>query len=140
MVLTIRSWFSEPGIEFKVSHKVRKFIRESLVEDIMKPFGLETRDPDIFIGLVITATKNTKELEVRGPEYDKRNKFINYGLWLPYEKIDDAENYLKEYLKYFFDALVILFKKYDIPEENILKVKNRVEEEVLNNANYRYSE
>lgn len=140
MVLTIGSWFSEPGVEFKVSHKVHKFIRESLIEDVMKPFGLETKDPDIFIGLVITTRKNIEELEVRGPEYDRRNKFINYGLWLPYKKIDEAENYLKEYLKYFFDALVILFKKYDVPEENIRKVQHNVEAEVLNNINYRYVE
>ena len=140
MVLTIRSWFSEPGVEFKISHRVHNFIRERLVEDVMKPFGLETKDPDIFIGLVITTTKNIKELEVRGPEYDKRNKFINYGLWLPYNKIVSAENYLKEYLKYFFDALVTLFKKYNVPEESILKVRHKVEEEVLNNANYTYSE
>src|SRR5476651_366358 len=107
MALTIGSGFSEPGVEFKVSHKVHKFIRESIIKDIMKPFALEARDPDVFIGFVITTRKNIKELEVRGPEYDKRNKFINYGLWLPYQKIDDAENYLNEYLKYFFDALVI---------------------------------
>ena len=140
MVLTIGSWFSEPGVEFEISHKVHKFIRENLIEDIMKPFGLETKDPDIFIGLVITTTKNLTELEVRGPEFDRRNKFINYGLWLPYQKIVCSENYLKEYLRYFFDALAILFKKYNVPEESILKVKYKVEEEVLNNANYSYSE
>lgn len=140
MVLTIGSWFSEPDVEFKISHRVHNLIRENLIEDVMKPFGLETKDPDIFIGLVITTTKNIVELEVRGPEYDKRNNFINYGLWLPHEKIVCSENYLKEYLRYFFDALVILFKKYHVPEENIFKVKYKVEEEVLNNANYSYSE
>ena len=106
----------------------------------MKPFALEARDPDIFMGLVITTKKSVVELEVRGPEYDKRNKFINYGLWLPYKEIDDAQNYLKEYLKYFFDALVILFKNYDVPEEDIRKVQREVETEVLDNINYRYVE
>lgn len=139
-MLTIGSWFSEPGVEFEISHKIHNFIRERLIEDVMKPFGLETKDPDIFIGLVITTTKNLTELDVRGPEYDKRNKFINYGLWLPYQKIVCSENYLKEYLKYLFDALIILFKKYDVPEESILEVKHKVEDEVLNNANYSYVE
>lgn len=140
MVLTIRSWFSEPDVEFKISHRVHNFIRENLIEDVMKPFGLETKDSDIFIGLVITTQKNMSELEVRGPEYDRKNKFINYGLWLPYKKIEDAENYLEEYLKYFFDSLIILLKNYNVPAESILKVKYKVEKEVLNNANYSYSE
>jgi hypothetical protein len=140
MILTIRSWFSEPRIEFKISYKVLKLVRESLVDYIMKPFGLDILEPDLLIGLVITTTKNTTQLEVRGPEFDKRNKFINYGLWLPYKPITDAESYMKEFLKYLFEALVILFKKYDVPESAIWDVKERVQKEVLYNSTYNYVE
>jgi len=140
MTLTLSSWFGEVGIKFKISFKVHKLIRELLIENVMKPFGLDSKDPEVFLGLVLTTTKETRDLEVRGPEYDRKNKYINYGLWLPYEKIDNSNNYLQEYLNYYFDALVILFNKYNISEESILKVKYKVEEEVLNNANYSYSE
>src|ERR1700744_197535 len=112
MELTIRSWFGEVGIEFKISHKVHRLIRETLIEHIMQPYGLDQKDPSTFIGLVITTTSKTEILEVRGPEFDKRNNFINYGLWLPYHMINGTSNYLKEYLHYLFDALVILFKRY----------------------------
>ena len=79
MTLTIRSWFNEPGIHFNISYKVGQLVRQLMSNDIMTPFGLETKDPDIFLGLVIATSSSTSELEVRGPDYDKRNKFINYG-------------------------------------------------------------
>ncbi|HEY9001786.1 MAG TPA: hypothetical protein VIM89_10570 [Mucilaginibacter sp.] len=140
MVLAIGSWFNEPGIEFRVSFKVRKLIRQIMVEDIMMPFGLEERDPYTFMRLVISTSIGTSKLEVRGPEYDKRNKTINYGLWLPYKKINESSSYLNEYLNNLFDALVILFKKYDVPEDPVRSVQKKVEKEVLNNAEYEYNE
>jgi hypothetical protein len=140
MVLTIGSWFNEPGIEFKVSYKVHKLVRQTMVDDIMKPCGLEDKDPNIYLGLVIATSSNTNELEVRGPEYDKRNKFINYGLWLPYKKINDSKDYLNEYLNNLFDALVLLFRKYDVSEAAIRSVQHKVEKEVINNEEYDYSE
>jgi hypothetical protein len=140
MVLTLRSWFSEVGIEFKISFKISKLVRQLLIENVMQPYDLESTNPDCFICLVITTTKNTKNLEVRGPEYDKRNKVINYGLWLPYENINNSNNYLREYLSYLFDALVILFNKYQVPESAIRDIQCKVEEEVLDNPEYIYSE
>jgi len=140
MVLTIGSWFNEPGIEFKISYKVRKLIRQIVVEDVMKPFGLEEKEPNWFLGLVIATSSNTNEVEVRGPENDKRNKTINYGLWLPYKKINDSKDYLNEYLNSLFDALVILFEKYGIPEQPIRLVQEKVKKDVLDNPEYEYNE
>jgi uncharacterized metal-binding protein len=140
MILTIGSWFNEPGIDFKISYKVHKLIRQTLIDDVMEPYKLTNKDQDIFLGLVIATSNDTEELEVRGPEYDKRNKFINYGLWLPYKKINDSASYLSTYLTCLFDALVILFKRYDILETAIRAVQHKIEKEVLNNQEYAYQE
>ena len=61
MTLTIGSWFGEPGISFKVSYKVSKFIRQLLTDDIMIPFGLESKEPNTFLGLVITTLSSISE-------------------------------------------------------------------------------
>ena len=106
----------------------------------MIPFGLESKEPNTFLGLVITTLSSISELEVRGPQYDKKNKTINYGLWLPYKKINESSNYLKEYLCSLFDALVVFFNKYYIPETAIRNVQNKVELEVLQNPEYEYFE
>ena len=59
---------------------------------------------------------------------------------MPYNKIYDSKNYLNEYLNNFFDALVILFKKYDIPEDAIRSIELQVKKEVINNDEYNYNE
>ncbi|MFD2145329.1 hypothetical protein [Mucilaginibacter antarcticus] len=138
MILIISSWYGEPGVSFRIYFKVHKLIRHQLIEQVMYPFGLEAADSETVLSLVSTTTANTKKLEVRGPEVDKRNKTINYGLWLPYLNIHNSSNYLKTYLEYYFDALVILFDKYDIPEDVIRAIQRKVENEVLGNLEYEY--
>jgi hypothetical protein len=136
MVLTISSWFNEPGVKFNVSHKIYKRIRQLLIEEIMHPFELDKKDSDTFIGLITATSLNTEALEVRGPELNKKNKTINYGLWLPYRKITESDDYLRDFLQNYFDALVKVFQHYDVPEANVRKVQKQTESEVLNNSDY----
>lgn len=140
MIVTVGSWFNEPGISFKISYRVHNLIREFLVNKIMKPYGLEERDTQFLLNLVTATSLKTKELDVRGPEINKRGKAISYGLWLPYEKITSSSTYLETYLHYYFNALVIVFKNYDVPEQSIRDTQKLVEEKVLNDEMYAYKE
>lgn len=140
MIIAISSWFNEPGIEFKISFKVHNLIWKYLTDDIMKPFGLEEKDPGFLMRLVTATSSDTKELDVRGPETNKRSKSISYGLWLPYEHINSSADYLKEYLYYYFNALVIVFNIYGISEASICEIQGKVEAEVLNNTLYLYED
>ncbi len=80
MTITLSSWFNEPNVKFRISHLVYKFIRHSLIDDVMIPHGLEKRDPNLFLELVTCTSIKTTELEVRGPEYDKRNRCLGAGI------------------------------------------------------------
>lgn len=134
------AWYNEPGIKFNVSHKIYKLIRLQLIEKVMDPTGLTAKDPDHFLNLNTTTAYDIYELAVRGPVIDKRNKFISYGLWLPYKEINDSKEYLKTFLEFYFDALLILFDKYNVPREFILDVREVVVKEVDNNTEYFYVE
>jgi len=136
MTITLSSWFNEPNVKFRISHIVYKFIRQSLIDDVMISHGLEKRDPNLFLELVTCTSIKTTELEVRGPEYDKRNKFITYGLWLPFERINNSSHYVKEFLDLYFDALVLVFRYYSIEESVIRKVQSKTLVEVVDNDFY----
>ena len=138
MIIAISSWFNEPDIEFRISFKVHNVVWKYLTDDIMKPFGLEENDPGFLMRLVTATSSDTKKLDVRGPEINKRNKSISYGLWLPYENINGSADYLKEYLYYYFNALVIVFNVYGVSEASIREIQDKVEAEVLNNTVYLY--
>lgn len=140
MRLSISSFYGEPDFYFSISHKVDNFIRKKLTEEVMIPYGLDKKDQNIFLGLNLTTSSKTSSLEVKGPEYDKKNDFINWGLWLPYKEIAEDQDQLIPYLKYFFDAIAIVFKNYNIDEREIRKVQKIVENEVLNNPEYFFEE
>lgn len=140
MRLSISSFYSEPGFSFSISHKVDNLIREKLTDMVMVPYGLDKKDTNVFLGLDITTSSTTYSLEIKGPYYDKKNDFINWGLWLPYKEIYKEPDQLIPYLKYFFDAVVQVFKNYNIDEQEIRTVQKIVEGEVINNPEYIFEE
>lgn len=134
MILLLSEWYSEVGVEFKVSNKILKIIREKLLENIFIPNGLDKEEERYYFNIVITANSHSDELDVRGPTIRKREKMIDYGLWLPYNKIIKASNYLETYLDYLFAAFVKVFDNYKISEKVVLELKNEVVNIVLNST------
>ena len=138
MKLSLGSFYSEVGVFFKISYKVDLFIRETLIEKIFKPYGLDIINPGWTIDLNVTTSKNTLSTRATGPEIDKRNKFYNFGLWLPYYEIVRSKNYLNTYIDNYFVALEYVFHDYKIEIKDILLVKEIVKNEILNNPEYAY--
>jgi len=88
------------------------------------------------LGLNITTSAQTREVEVRGPGYDEVNDFITWGIWLPYEEIYRAGEDLGPFLRYYFDALVIVFAEYGVEAEAVRKVQTIAQQEILGNPEY----
>ena len=140
MILTIGGLYTEVGIYFQVSHNVTKIIRRILVEKIMKPFGLVEKDERYLLSLNITTETKCHETTIKGPDIDRRNKFITWGLYLPYHEIADHEDQRGPFLRYFFDALVMVFAKYNIPEENIRDIQRMVSQRICERKLYEFWE
>lgn len=140
MKLNLSSFYAEPGYEFKISHKVYQLVQGLLEKHIMIPYGLDEKEPKVMIGLDVTTGSKVREVNVKGPDVDKRNNFTNYGIWLPFEPIVSSENVLETFLNQYFDALVILFTSYEVTEGDIRKVQNLTKKEVLGNEDYVFQE
>jgi hypothetical protein len=107
---------------------------------VIQPYGIDTNNVNTFLNLIVSTNSKTTHVEVKGPSYNKKDNFINWGLWLPYREIAEASDQLVPYLKYFFDAAVIVFKNYGVKEEDVRKVQRVVEEEVIDNPKYTFVE
>jgi hypothetical protein len=140
MKLFLREFYSDLGYEFKISWKVMKFMRQKLSDIIFNNYPIDPKYSGFDIDFNITTNRNTVSVEVKGPVKDGRNKMEVYGIWLPYERIVKAENMLQEFLDCFFEAMRMFFRKHNVPDEVVLRVKKEVEEEVLNNEEYVYVE
>jgi hypothetical protein len=114
---------------------VSSFIREQLLEKIFPKYGLDAKDEQWYLNLVIATDSKTTDLEVRGPDVRKRQKFIDYGLWLPYT-INQTEYPLASYLDQLFRALVIVFSNYGVSEMEIKEIEAICKKKILGNENY----
>jgi hypothetical protein len=138
MNLVVGSWFGEPEIEFKISHKVYNFIREKIIEDILKHRGLYNEKDKDFIGIQITTNKETVKPFLSEPSFDKKNNFTNYNFWLPHQLIVNSDNELKSFLNYFFIVLTDFLKIYNIPFKEVEKLRLKIEFEIIDNVEYIY--
>ncbi|MFW5761467.1 MAG: hypothetical protein ACOCXH_10850 [Cyclobacteriaceae bacterium] len=144
MKINISSFYSEPELEFQISYKVYQLI-QSLLESQLENYKLDLNNnkdnnKDITLALDVSTGKSIAKIAIKGPDYDKRNKFLNYGVWLPYKPINESQNYLDTFLEYFFDALLILFSRYDVEEKVIISIKYLVKEKVINNDEYNFDD
>jgi hypothetical protein len=138
--ITISSLYLEPGYKFDISHKVDLSVRQKLEELLISSYGLDKIKEKYFLSLIISTDSKSKTVLVRGPSIDKRNEFITWSLNLPYLNVNSGVDYVPKYLEYLFDALVLVFKNYGVNEEDIRKVQQIVEKEVINNPNYEFNE
>ena len=61
---------------------------------------------------------------------------IDYGLWLPFDEITKSNYPLESFIDSYFEALIIVFKKYNVFEDDIRKLKKECKNEILNNTEY----
>jgi hypothetical protein len=135
------SLFPEANCYFQISHKVDLEIRKALNEKVKPALRLSSREEGFeFINLMVSTDSNTNGVEVKGPDYNRKDNIINWGLWLPYKEIVNSENQVIPYLQFYFDAAVLLFRNYGISEEIIRAIQEDVSGKVIGNSDYEYED
>jgi hypothetical protein len=110
-----------------------------LNEKIVDELQLNPKEKEMeSINLIVSTNKATFDVAVKGPEISRKDKMIEWGLWLPYEAIVNSTDQVIPYLKYYCDALILLLPRYGISEERIQEVWIGVEEEIIGNSEYIY--
>lgn len=141
MEILTSSLFSEVNCTFSISHKVDLEIRKALNEKIKPKLRLTSKEQGFeFINLMVSTSTQTNEVEVKGPDFNRKKKIINWGLWLPYKGIVNSAHQKDPYLKFYFDALVLLFRNYGISEELLRSIQEEVSRKIIGNSEYKYEE
>ena len=110
-----------------------------LIENVMEPFGLVKIDPDVFLDLQVTTRESYSELTVFKPS-KVEDDFLTWQLRLPYRYINDSDCYLETYIEYFFEGASEVFSHFEVPQNIVMAVKEKVKCEVLENKEYEYVE
>ena len=140
MILITSAWYNEPEYYFEISHKVDNFIREQVIKTIFPKYQLDDIEPNWYLKLSVSTASDIKELEVRGPEINKRSKMISYGFWMPFDTITKSKDPINSYLDYYFQALQVVFTGYGVDPNDFNAIKDVCVKEIVNNSEYIYEE
>lgn len=132
--------YSEQESYFSISHKVDLLIRQKLNYLIGGKLQISRSEKEKYLNLIVSTNKNTTCVDAKGPDVNNKEGFVNWGLWLPYYEIVNNTNQVESYLSYYFDAVVLVFNNYNVPEEDIRKVQRIVADEIVGNPNYNSEE
>ena len=140
MNLTISSLYPQPGVAFNISHKVIRCIEQILNKVVMPQYCASPGDKNWSLSLIISTKKECKTVEAKGPDRDKRNKCLTWGLWLPYFEIVQSNDLNCQFIRHFFEAAQQAFSFYGIKSESIENARAEIEKEIIGNKEYEYSE
>jgi hypothetical protein len=136
MELTIGAWFNEPGINFEFSYRISNYIRLAIKECVMTPLGLIDAYPEKFLHLTVTTTSTQDKLEVKMGPFKAKATSINCGLWFPYQSIISSPTPLDEYVENYIKSIPLIFKKWNVTEEQINQVTTKIKTEIIGNTLY----
>ncbi|MFA1642853.1 hypothetical protein AB5N96_08300 [Chryseomicrobium imtechense] len=135
------SLYSEINCSFSISHKIDLEIRSALNKKIISELKLTSKEQEFkYINLMVTTNSTTNKVEVKGPYFNRKNEIINWELWLPFKEITSTASQEIPYLKFYFDALVMLFEKYEVEEDQIRSIQKEISEKVIGNKEYEFKE
>jgi hypothetical protein len=114
--------YIQAGISFLFNHLFQKFMGTKVTEFI-EPSSkfIKLHGEDYNLIFRISAKKELAINEIRGATVYKKDKDVEFTIFLPYTVIMQTIEPNKEALKYLFDGIYEVLGKYEI---NILKLKS----------------
>jgi predicted DNA-binding WGR domain protein len=136
----LSSCYLEPGIYFKVSYEINRYISQKLDEEFADKIQMEERWSEYELQLNVTTTQDKEAKTLRGPSILKKHQFVRWVLVLPYEQVTSADDLTTAYIDALFDVLVELFARYRIEEAPLRNLQATVKKEVIGNPSYELTE
>lgn len=126
--------YPEAGINFNVSYKFNKLLRETLShpdENFANTFN-SVHGEEYSLGIILSAKSNSLDLVIKGPSISKKYKVVDYILYIPFGIINQKDFFvryvdfvcigIKEILDRYIHS-TIMHKKLDQFKEEALKNK-----------------
>ncbi|KEZ47963.1 hypothetical protein [Metabacillus indicus] len=130
MYINVSSLYAEVGVYFPISYKVDNLIIHEINEKITGPYKLDLVNKDQLISLMVTTNKATIELEVKGPDYYKKDDIKVWALYLPYYRITEAPDVIEAYLHFFFQGAYEVLKEYNVKLEDLEHVRDTIKKTI----------
>ncbi len=124
--------YIQVGISFPFSHLFQNFLGTKVTE-LVKPSSkfIKCYAEDYSLMFRISAKKELTENEIRGATVYKKDKDVEFSIFLPYTPIMQKENPNREALKYLFEGIYEVLEKYEINVSMLKSEQNKIIDKIM---------
>lgn len=122
MKISFTQAYVEPGVDFPFSHVCQGYLSDE-VSSLVSPSStfLEEYGDDYALGFYITAKVRIQKNEVHGPAVSKRNKDVEYSVFLPYDAINRKKDVLGSALEFLIEGVCEVLESLKIDTRHLKK-------------------
>lgn len=114
--------YIEPGIDFPFSCQFQRRISEEITVLVESPINFVNRYGNAFdLLFYVSAKKTLRDNEIRGPGVSKKNKHVEYTIFLPYDVIICHYDAPKVALRYLLKGVCDVFDLLEIEKAKLLE-------------------
>ena len=126
------------GISFPFSLRFQKWLGDALSElvEVSSEFSSK-HGSDFGLGFRISAKDDIEEPEIKGPTIFKRDKTIEYSVFLPHKANDYHDIAVASHLvDQILDSVVVILPEVGLDASNVLKEAKRIRTEFLSRPGF----
>lgn len=138
MHITVAGAYPEVGINFPISYKFNKLLREAIhspEEDFSDAFQ-KVYGKEYSLGIILSAKEDTLDLIIKGPSISKRYKAVDYVLYIPFCIIHSQADFFINYVNFVCDGIKSILEKYSQSESMYHKIYSFREEALKKESDF----
>jgi hypothetical protein len=115
MKVFISQLYIQPGVSFPFSHHMQSWLHEALSAlAVPSPAFTDKYGADFNLIVRLSAKRELKQNEIKGPTVFKKEKDVEYTLLLPFEAIIEQGDMCRAALAFLFDGVRAIFARSGI--------------------------
>ena len=140
MNIYIGQIYIDVGVKFQFNHIFQKYLNSVLTEYSIPSDGFLKKYKDYEFMFRMSAKKDIQGNELKGPTVFKRDKDIEYSIFLPYDVIIKNEDYNYWALKYLFKGIFEIYDKYEFKYDYLKENKEQIIKNIISDKEMFYKE
>lgn len=130
--------YIDVGVKFSFNHIFQKHLHSVLTENTIPSSSFLKKYNDYEFTFRMSAKKGIIDNELKGPIVFKRDKDIEYSIFLPYDIITQNDNYHYWALKYLFKGIFEIYDKYEFKYDYLKKNEEQIIKSIISDKEMFY--
>lgn len=120
--------YAEVGVNFGEILPWNKTLEwADAIKKHLKPRGLLlSKYKDYQLGFIMTSSVMIRDVQIKGPRKGRKNKFLEYAIWIPYGEVVSSQEPLTKLTECFKQGISEILSKLEYPDMYINKFLARI--------------